>query len=206
MVPENKEYERPAGKTEGPAESPEQLTILLRRWSEGDAGAGDQLLPLVHDELRRIASRHLKGERRDHTLETAALVNEAYLKLTKGSASAWNDRTHFFAFAARAMRGILVDHARGHACRKRGGGAHKVPLDEAVLTSDALSTDLLSLDDALTKLTDKDPTKGRVVELRFFSGLTNQEIAELLDVSLSTVERHWRLARAWLRSALDHGE
>ncbi len=178
------------------------VTQLLMRWSNGDAAVSDELMGKVFDELRRIARRSLRRERQDHTLETGALVNEAYLKLVDQSRVSWANRAQFFALSASIMRRVLVDYARSRASKKRGGEVAKVPLDEALHMGTGQPVDLLALDDALARLAKRDELKSQVVELRFFGGLTNEEIAEHLKISLSTVERHWRLARAWLFSVL----
>jgi RNA polymerase sigma factor (TIGR02999 family) len=169
----------------------------------GDRAAFDRLLPLVYDELRRLAQARLRAERPDHTLQATALAHEVYLKLIDQSRVAWRDRAHFFAIAARAIRRILVDHARTRHREKRGGGARKLSLDEALtVPAAAPDTDLLALDEALERLASVEPEKAAVVELRFFGGLTAEETAEALGISLSTVERYWRYARAWLYDAL----
>ena len=175
---------------------------MLQRWGAGDARAFDELLPVVHEELLRLARRHMRNERRDHTLETRALVNEAYVKLTGHDRIEWRSRGHFYAIAARTMRRILVDHARTRGYQKRGGNAPRVSLDEALHVGQEPPLDLVALDEALTALAAVDAQKSELVELRFFGGLSNNEIAELQGVSLSTVERQWRLARAWLYKAL----
>jgi RNA polymerase sigma factor (TIGR02999 family) len=180
------------------AGSKSQVTRLLQRWSDGDEQAIGKLMPLVYSELRGLASRHLRAERSDLTLETSALVHEAYLKLIDQSRVQWRNRAHFFAIAAQTMRRILVDHARSRGSKKRGGEVRKVVLDEAVQVARDQPIDLVALDDALKLLADTDPEKSRLVEMRFFGGLTHDEIAEVMQVSTSTVERHWRMARAWL--------
>lgn len=176
-----------------------EITGLLFRWSQGDEHALDSLTPLVYRDLRRVAARLLRGERSGHTLQPTALVNEAYLKLAGQAKIQWQNRTHFFAVAARAMRQILVDHARGHMRAKRGGGANVVTLEEGLLFAPERSADLLALDQALQRLSVIDPRKTKVVELRFFGGLDNDEIAEALQVSPNTVMRDWNMAKAWLR-------
>jgi RNA polymerase sigma factor (TIGR02999 family) len=175
---------------------------MLQRWGAGDARALDELLPVIYKELRRLARLHMRNERRDHTLETDALVNEAYERLQGHDRIEWRDRGHFYAIAARTMRRILVDHARTRGYQKRGGNAPRVSLDEALHVGEEPPLDLVALDEALTALTEIDARKSELVELRFFGGLSNDEIAELQGVSLSTVERKWRLARAWLYKAL----
>ena len=179
-----------------------EVTQLLLAWSAGDDAALEQLLPLVQDELHRQAHRYLRRESPGHTLQTSALVNEAYLRLIDQQQVQWQNRAHFFGIAAELMRRILLDHARSHARAKRGGGAMHVPLDEAATVSSQRAAELLALDAALQELTRFDMRKGRLVELRFFGGLSHQEIAEAMGLSLRTVEREWRKARAWLQHAL----
>jgi RNA polymerase sigma-70 factor (ECF subfamily) len=177
----------------------EDVTALLRAWSQGEADAGERLLRIVYGDLRRQAARLLRRERRDHTLEPTALVHEAYLRLVDWHDADWRNRTHFFAVAARAMRRILVDHARRHGAGKRGGSRERVTLDESrVARPGAFDVDVLALEDALAELQALDPEKVRLVELRFFGGLGVEEAAAVLGVSRSTVNREWRLARAWL--------
>ena len=171
-------------------------------WSGGDDSALQRLMPVVHAELRRLARREMRRERDGHTLQTTALVNEAYLRLIDVSGVTWNDRVHFFAMSARLMRRILVDHARARRYQKRGGGAQAVPFDEA-LVIDEPRGDLVALDDALSSLATLDARKGQVVELRFFGGLSNEETAAALGVSEGTVRRDWRLAKAWLLNELE---
>ena len=182
------------------------VTGLLHRWQAGDSAALTELVELVHTELRRVARRQMRGERPDHTLQTSALINEAYLRLIDQRRVNWNNRAHFFAVAAQLMRRILVDHARSRGYLKRGGGAIKVPLDEAAAVEPARPPDLIALDDALTRLAGEDPRKARVVELRYFAGLTVEEIAQVLQVAPVTVMRDWSFARAWLRRVIEHGE
>jgi RNA polymerase sigma factor (TIGR02999 family) len=181
------------------------VTRLLHAWTAGDRLALDQLIPVVHRELRRLARRHMRGERVDHTLQTTALINEAYMRLVDISRVQWRDRAHFFAMAARLMRRILVDHARARGYQKRGGGAPKVSFDEALQAVQQRSHDLVALDDALLALEAVDARKSQVIELRFFGGLSVEETATALDVSADTVLRDWRLARAWLRRELEGG-
>lgn len=178
------------------------MTRLLAAWSAGDREALDKLLPLVEHELRRLARRQMSRERPDHTLQTTALVNEAYLKLIDQREVRWQNRAHFFAIAARMMRRILIDHARRHAHQKRGGGARKVELDEAATLTAERAWELVALDEALDTLATMDARKGRVVELRYFGGLSVEEIGEVLSVSPDTVTRDWRRARAWLHREL----
>jgi RNA polymerase sigma factor (TIGR02999 family) len=178
--------------------SPPNATLLLQAWGRGDKAAFDALVPLVHQELRRLARRQMRQEPRGHTLQATALVNEAYLRLIDLKRIQWTDRAHFFAMAARMMRRILVDWARARRYQKRGGGAPKVGLDEALVVSSETGRDLVAIDDALDALTAVDPRKGQVVEMRFFGGLTVAETAEALHVSVDTVTRDWRLAKVWL--------
>lgn len=179
-------------------EPPSEVTLLLQGWRNGDRNALDALLPLVYQELRRLAHFQLQRERQDHTLQTAALVHEAYLRLIGLNPPRWESRTHFFAIAAQLMRQILVDYARRHVAVKRGGGACKVSLEEATLVSKQKDVDVLSLDDALKALAKIDPRQSRVVELRFFAGLSLEEISEALEIAPATVQRDWTAARAWL--------
>jgi len=179
----------------------EQVTQLLLAWGGGDQAARDRLIPVIHDELRRLARHHLRRERQDHTLQTSALINEAYLRMVDQSVP-WQSRAHFFGIAARLMRQILVDSARTRLRLKRGGDQQQVSLAEAAGIADGRVADVLALDEALNSLAELDPQKAQVVELRFFGGLTNEEIAEALELSTRTVERHWRSARAWLHIEL----
>ena len=181
--------------------TPEEVTGLLLDWSKGDLKAYEKLVPLVDKELHRIAHRYMSRESPGHTLQTTALVNEAYLRLVDQKVH-WQNRSHFFGIAAELMRRILVDHARSHQYSKRGGGAQKISLNEAVLMARERSSDLVALDEALTNLAAFDPRKARVVELRFFGGLNVEETAEVLDVSTNTVKRDWTTARAWLYNAI----
>ena len=173
-------------------------TTLLLAWGRGDETALDQLIPLVHDELRQLARRHMAGERPGHTLQATALVNEAYLRLIEVNQVRWQNRAHFFAMASRVMRRILVDAARARGYQKRGGGAPTVSLDEALLVSGEPRQDLVALDDALNALAAFDLRKSQVVEMRFFGGLRVEETAAALHVSADTVMRDWRLAKVWL--------
>ncbi len=177
---------------------PAQITELLAGWRGGQPGAFDQLFALVYDELRALASGYMRRERADHTLQTTALVNEAYVKLVSHKDALLENRLHFFAVAAKVMRQILIDHARARQVEKRGGGAVKLSLDEAMVMSDERAGDLLALDTALKSLAAIDARKGQVVELRFFGGLTIEETAEFLGISFNTVVRDWEMARAWL--------
>jgi len=174
------------------------VTELLVGWAGGDDAALDQLTPLVHQELRRIARRHMAHERAGHVLQPTALVNEAYLRLVDIRRVRWNDRVHFFAVAARLMRRILVDDARARGYQKRGGGRLQVTLDDQTLGTNDRSENFVALDDALTALAAVDPRRSRVVELRFFGGLSVEETATVLKVSPETVTRDWRLAKTWL--------
>jgi RNA polymerase sigma factor (TIGR02999 family) len=181
--------------------SSHHITELLRAWGGGDDEALAVVTPLVHAELRQIARRHMRGERRNHTLQVTALVNECYLRLADAQHVRWQDRTHFLAWASRVMRRVLVDFARERHAGKRGAGPVHMPLDNAC-PAPALDRDLVALDDALAALSDVDERKGRVVELRFFGGLSNDEVAEVLGVSAKTVTRDWQLAKAWLLEQL----
>ena len=183
-------------------DSSNQVTTLLVRWREGDRDALEQLMPLVYDELRRLASHYLRRERSDHTLQSTALVHEAYLRLAGQNPPEWQNRAHFFGIAARIMRQILVEHARGRATAKRGGGAFRLTLDSAIALSDNLDVDIVELDRALTDLAELDPQQGRIVELRFFGGLTIEDTSEVLGISPATVKRDWVTARAWLYRAM----
>ncbi len=178
--------------------SSEVITQLLLAWGNGDKEALNKLLPLVHGELRRLASRQMRREKPGHTLQTTALVNEAYCKLVNQKNVRWQNRAHFFGIAAQLMRRILVDHAKGQARAKRGGGLPKISLDDNTLLSPERSAELVVLDDALKRLAQFDPQKSRIVEMKFFGGLTNEEIAEVEQVSKRTVIREWRKAKAWL--------
>lgn len=180
-----------------------EVTQLLIEWSNGDKTALDKLMPLIHEELRRLARRYMSRERQDHTLQTTALVNEAYLRLVNRKGVHWQNRAHFFAIAAQSMRGILVDHARGLAYEKRGGGAPKIALDEGMIVSHERAAQVVALDEALVALTRIDPKQSRIVELRFFGGLTIEETAEVLNLSPATIKREWTTAKAWLYNELN---
>ncbi len=180
----------------------DDITALLLSWGRGDEAALQQLIPLVHRELHQIARRCLKGERPGHTLQPTALVNEAYLRLVDVRRVSWQNRTHFLAMSARLMRRVLVDFARSRQYQKRGGGGMKVSLDEAHGVAIERGQDLVALDEALLSLSAIDERKARVIEMRFFGGLTVEETAEVLEVSRDTVLRDWRLARAWLMQEL----
>jgi len=175
------------------------ITRLLKEWSDGDRRALDRLTPLVYEELRHQAARYLRRERPGHTLQTTALINEAYLRLIDAKDVHWQSRAHFFAIAANLMRRILVDHARRRDADKRGGSQVRVQFDEALAVADETDVDLLAIDEALDRLAAIDPQQARVVELRFFSGLSVEETAAALGVSAKTVKRDWSVARAWLR-------
>lgn len=181
------------------------VTALLLAWRRGEKRAFEQLTPLVYAELRRRAGAYLRGERPDHTLRPTALVHEVYLRLVNLDQVDWQDRTHFFALAARQMRRILVDSARARRYQKRGGGAVSVTFNEDLAVA-ARAPDLIALDDALELLDKRDGRKARVVELRFFGGLTNAEIAEALNISTDTVTRDWQMAKLWLRRELEKGQ
>jgi RNA polymerase sigma-70 factor (ECF subfamily) len=174
-----------------------EITELLLKWSKGDNAALDELIPLVYPELRRMARRYMGRENSHHTLQTSALINEAYLRLVDQQAVEWQHRSHFFAVAAQVMRHILIDHARRYRYGKRGAGAKHVVLDDAVIVRER-AAEFVALDDALDGLAKIDPRKSRIVELRFFGGLTVEETAEVMDLSPITVKREWRAARAWL--------
>ena len=187
-------------------DQPGGATALLLAWGSGDPGALDQLMPLVYDEMRRLARLHLRRERAGHTLQATALVNEAYLRLIEVNQVRWQNRAHFFAMASRVMRRILVDSARARLYQKRGGGAERVSLDEALLVSNEPTQDLIALDEALSALAAVDVRKSQVVEMRFFGGLSVDETAQVLRVSPDTVMRDWRLAKVWLLREFPHPE
>ena len=184
------------------AHSPKEITELLVAWSDGDQAALEKLSPLVYDELHRLAHRYMRSERAGHTLQTTALVNEAYVRLIDWKNVRWQNRAHFFGVSAQLMRRILVDFARSRGYQKRRAGATVVTLDETAPISDEKGADLVALDEALVALAELDPRQAKVVELRFFGGLTNEEAAEVLKVSEGTVRRDWSLARAWLHREL----
>jgi RNA polymerase sigma-70 factor, ECF subfamily len=179
----------------------QQVTGLLTDWRNGNAAALDELIPLVYAELQRLARAYLRRESPGHTLQTSALINEAFLRLVDNRIS-WQNRAHFYGVSAQLMRRILVDHARTHLVAKRGGDLQRVSLADIAELPDARSTDLVALDDALNALAVFDPQQSRIVELRYFGGLTIEETAEALDISHATVERDWAMARAWLRREL----
>ena len=182
---------------------PHEVTELLVAWSEGDRAALDQLTPLVYEELHRLARNHMSRERQDHTLQTSALVNEAYLRLIDQKNVRWQNRAQFFSIASRLMRRILVDHARSHRYAKRGGDMRRVSLDEAAVLAQESAAELVALDDALKSLAALDTRKCQVVELRFFGGMSVEESAEVLGVSVVTVMRDWSTAKAWLHRAME---
>jgi len=175
-----------------------QITQLLKQWQEGDSGALESLMPLVYAELKRLAGSYLRRERPNHTLQSAALVNEAYLRLVDQNQTQWQNKAHFFGIAAQMMRRILADHARGHNAAKRGAGIPKLELDEAMAHAQARNVNLLALEEALQKLENLDPQQGKIVELRFFGGLSIEDTANVLGISPATVKRDWSIARAWL--------
>ena len=183
--------------------APGEVTQLLMAWTEGDSDALDKLIPLVYQELHRLASRYMRKERQDHTLQTSALVNEAYLKLVDQKNVRWQNRAHFFGVAAQLMRRILVDHARTRASLKRGAGMTKFSLDEVVVVAIDDAQKFLALNDALTALSKVDSRKSRIVEMKIFGGLKMEEIAEIEKVSADTIEREWRKAKAWLYRELE---
>lgn len=186
--------------------SSERVSKLLLNWGQGDQGAREALIPLVYDELRRLARRYLRRERPDHTLQSAALVNEAYLRLIRQEQPQWQNRAHFFGVAAQLMRHILVDHARNRAAAKRGAGAPRLTLDPDIALPQERDVDLIALDDALNQLAALDPQQSRLVELRFFGGLSIEETSVVLGVSPATVKREWATARAWLQREMRNKE
>jgi RNA polymerase sigma-70 factor (ECF subfamily) len=186
--------------------SQQRVTDLLTRWGDGDGAALAQLTPLVYEELRRLAHRHMGGQRADHTLQTTALVNEAYLRLADQTNPRWQNRAHFFAVAARAMRQILVSYARSQQSQKRGGGALKLELDEALLVSPEQSKEIVDLHEALERLATLDSRKAQVVELKYFGGLNYDEMAEVLNISRVTARRDWEFAKLWLYTELHNAD
>ncbi len=185
-------------------QSQDGITQLLTRWSNGDQAALDKLMPMVYSELRRLASNYLRRERQDHTLQPTALVNEAYLKLIDQKAAKWQNRAQFFGIAAQLMRRILVDHARQHKAAKRGGSdQHRLSITSAEKLTAKPDLDVLALHEAMEELAALDPQQERIVELKFFGGLSIEETAEVLGVGHATVEREWKMARAWLRRKLE---
>lgn len=189
-----------------PSSPRQEVTQLLVDWRGGDERALDRLFPLVQPELHRLAHHYMSRERPGHTLQTTAILNEAYLRLVDDTTPPWQNRTHFVAAAARLMRRIMVDHARERQSLKRGGGALRITLDEAALVTEARSDELLALDEALETLAAQDPRKSEIVELRYFGGLTVEETGEFLKLSPRTVEREWTMAKAWLYRALNADE
>src|SRR2546421_10001640 len=189
-----------------PMLKPKEMTELLIEWSNGDQSALDKLMPLVHEELRRLAHRYMRRERRGHTLQTTALVNEVYLRLVDQKGISFESRAHFFGIAARAMRQILVEYARQRSALKRGGAMERVALEEAALVTDKPSAELIALDEALSELAKFDERLSRMVELRFFGGLSVKETAEVMRVHPNTIVRDWSMAKAWLRRRLTRGE
>ena len=189
-----------------PSIAQQQVTQLLGDWSGGDEGALEKLFPLVQPELHRLAHHYMSRERPGHTLQTTAVLNEAYLRLVENTQPPWQNRTHFVAATAQLMRRIMVDHARERQSLKRGGGALRVTLDEAAWVTETRSAELLALDEALESLAAQDPRKNQIVELRYFGGLTVAETAEFLKLSPRTVEREWTMAKAWLCRALTEEE
>ena len=185
-----------------PSVSPHRVTQLLAEWSHGDDAALGELTPLVYEELRRLSHHFMEGQRPDHTLQTTALVDEAYLRLADQTKPSWENRAHFFAVAARAMRQILVNYARSNRAQKRGGGALKVELDEAAIVSPEQSKEIVDLHEALERLAALDSRKAQVVELKYFGGLNYDEIAEVMKISTVTVRRDWVFAKAWLYTEL----
>lgn len=183
------------------SESPD-VTLLLSALARGDDGAASKLMPVVYNELRRLAGSYMRRERSDHTLQATALVHEAYLKLVEQHSVDWQSRAHFFGIAAQLMRRILIDHARGHSRDKRGGEHQKVSLDEAFVFAEQRADELIAVDDSLNRMAKIDPRQARVVELRFFGGLSVEEAAEVLGVSPKTVKRDWSIAKAWLYADL----
>ncbi len=181
---------------------PNEITPLLLRWSQGDEVALDLLLPIVYQELHQLAQSYLRRERADHTLQPTALINEAYLRLVKQDAAGWQSRSHFFGVAARLMRQILVEHARTHGAAKRGSGETELPLEEAWIYSGEKAAELVALDDALTAMAAFDERKVRIIELRYFGGMSVEETAEALGLSIATIGHETRLARAWLHREL----
>jgi RNA polymerase sigma-70 factor, ECF subfamily len=181
---------------------PEELTVLLAQWRAGNQAAFDRLLPIVYEELRRLASSHMRAERPDHLLQTTALVHEAYLRLVDQPEASYETRNHFFAMAAQVMRHVLVDYARARSRAKRGGGAPPLPLEDVAVISEERADEVIAVDSALEGLMAFDLRKGRIFELRHFGGLSVDEAAEVLKVSPATVARDWRMAKAWLRRAI----
>jgi RNA polymerase sigma factor (TIGR02999 family) len=187
-----------------PSVFPRRVTQLLQQWSHGDDAALAELTPLIYEELRRLAHHYMEGERPGHTLQTTALVNEAYLRLADQTNPNWQSRAHFFAVAARAMRGILVNYAKSNRAQKRGGGAARIELDEAAILSPEQSKEIVDLHEALERLATLNSRKARVVELKYFGGLNHDEIAEVMNISTVTVRRDWMFAKTWLYDELQN--
>jgi RNA polymerase sigma-70 factor, ECF subfamily len=192
--------------TDGPVAPQEDITALLHRFRDGDTQARSKLITTLYNELRIMAARYMRREREGHTLQTTALINEAYMRLVSLKSIDWQDRAHFFAVAATVMRGILVDHARKHMAGKRGAGIDVLPLDEGLVFSPQRAEPLLRLDEGLTRLSTQDERAGKIIELRFFGGLSIEETAAVLGTSTRTVKREWAFARAWLRMELGFGQ
>jgi RNA polymerase sigma-70 factor, ECF subfamily len=180
------------------AAKPNDITQLLLKWSEGSSAALEDLIPLIYPELRRLARKYMQRENPAHTLQTSALINEAYVRLVNQQGVEWQNRSHFFAVAAQAMRHILIDHARKHQVARRGGGLLRVSLDETAVASQERASEFLALDEALTQLALVDPRKSQIVEMRFFGGLTVDEVAQVMKLSPITIKREWRAAKVWL--------
>jgi RNA polymerase sigma factor (TIGR02999 family) len=189
-----------------PSVSPHRVTQLLAEWNRGNNAALAELTPLVYEELRRLAHHFMERQRRDHTLQTTALVNEAYLRLADQTNPNWQSRAHFFAVAARAMRQILVNYAKSNRAQKRGGGGARIELDEAAILSPEQSKEIVDLHEALERLATLNSRKAQVIELKFFGGLNYDEIAEVLKIARMTVRRDWEFAKAWLHNELHRGE
>jgi RNA polymerase sigma-70 factor (ECF subfamily) len=196
----------PGGQRMRRVPSAHEVTVLLRAWGGGSEKALDRLAPLVYRELRQMAGRMMAAERPNHTLQPTALVNEAYLRLVDARQVSWQDRAHFFGICARAMRQILVDHARSRTSAKRGGGEVALELEEGLVAARAPEVNLLELDDVLNRLAELDPRKSQVVEMRYFAGLSLKETAEALKVSAETVRRDWKMAQAWLHRELSRNK
>jgi len=201
----DKIIDNPVGEAEAQLESSEDITLLLAAWSEGDADAAEKLTPLIYSHLHRLARQYMHRERGDHTLQTTALVNEAYLRLVEQKRTDWRNRAHFFAISSSLMRRILVSMARTRNAQRRGGDQVHLALDEALIFSPARASELVLLDDALEALARLDERKSRIIEMRFFGGLTVEETAEVLKISPETVMREWKRARAWLQVELEQG-
>ena len=195
----------PRMSTHDPEETPApDVTALLQAWSLGDKSALERLTPMIHGELQRLARRYMARENAGNTLETGALLNEAFIRLVHWKTARWENRSHFYGLAAQIMRRVLVDHARSRGFQKRGGAVRPISLDEAMVASPDRSPDIIALDEALERLASFDERKSKVVELRFFGGLSNEETAQVLDISPFTVIRDWNLAKAWLHQELTH--